>query len=80
MIRTATIAGTAEPKFRSDLQALSKASPIAKVATSSNETFWIEIIFIGTFVKHERERRSLSQSPRLEAISVMEQATLPQGR
>jgi hypothetical protein len=30
--------------------------------------------------KYERERWSVSQSPRLEAVSVMEQATLPKGR
>ena len=40
---------TADPKYRSDLQALSKASPIAKVAASSRiQTFWIGMIFIGT--------------------------------
>ena len=71
IIRFAMISGTADPKFRSDLQALSKASPIAKVAASSNQTFWVGMIFIGTSRKYERERRSVSQSPRLEAVSVM---------
>jgi hypothetical protein len=33
--------------------------------------FWIGVIAIGTSRKHERERRSVSQSPRLEAVSVM---------
>jgi hypothetical protein len=42
------ISGTADPKFRSDLQARSKASPIAKVAASSNQTFWIGVIAVGT--------------------------------
>ena len=47
IIRYAMISGTADPKFPSDLQARSKASPIAKVAASSNQTFWIAMIFIG---------------------------------
>jgi hypothetical protein len=56
---------------RSDLQARSKASPIVEVAASSNQTFWIGVIAISTSEKHERERRSVSQSPRLEAVSVI---------
>src|SRR4029077_17174637 len=42
------ISGTADPKFRSDLHALSKASPIAEVAVSSNQTFWVGVVFIVT--------------------------------
>ena len=44
IIRYAMISGTADPKFRSDLQARSKASPIAKVAASSNPTSPIGVI------------------------------------
>ena len=38
---------------------------------SSNETLWIRGIFIRPPVKHGRERGSVSQSPRPEAVSVM---------
>src|SRR4029077_14786313 len=67
------ISGTADPKFRSDLHALSKASPIAEVAVSSNKTFWVGVVFIVT----SREARAgaltitVSQSPRPRAVSVM---------
>src|SRR5512132_1634909 len=62
MIKSAIIAGTADPK--SDLQALSKASPIAEVAASSNQTFWLGMTFIGT----SRKARAGAQ----ERLSVTE--------
>src|SRR6185437_6089326 len=50
IIRFAMISRTvqADPKFRSALQARSKASPIARVAASSNQMFWIGMTFIRT--------------------------------
>src|SRR5689334_12533177 len=50
IIRLAMISRTvqADPKFRSDLQARSNASPIAEVAASSNQMYWIGVLFIGT--------------------------------
>src|SRR4030095_5550999 len=58
------ISGTADPKFPSDLQARSKASPIAKVAASSNQTFWIAMVFTGASRK--------AQAGALERLSVTE--------
>ena len=73
-IRFAMISRTVQavPKLRSDLQALSKASPIAEVAVSSNATFWIGNTTHRDLPKtYERERESVSQSPGLEAVSMM---------
>ena len=64
MIRSAIIAG-ADPKFRSDLQARSKASPIAKVAASSNQTFWVGMTVKGTSRKIRagaQERLSVAEA------------------
>src|ERR1043166_474608 len=58
------ISSPADPQFRSDLQARSKASPIAKVAASSNQTFWIGVIAVGT----SRKARAGAQ----ERLSVTE--------
>src|SRR4029453_3475227 len=58
------ISGTADPKFPSDLQARSKASPIAKVAASSNQTSWIGMLFIGASRK--------ARAGALERLSVTE--------
>ena len=74
-IRFAMISRTVQavPKLRSDLQALSKASPIAEVAVSSNANVLDRNDIHRDLPKtYERERgRSVSQSPRLEAVSVM---------
>src|SRR6185312_16488263 len=59
------------PEFRSDLQARSKASPIMDVTTSSNDSCCIGLLVIVTSRNNERERKSVSRSPRLEAISVI---------
>jgi hypothetical protein len=70
------------PNWSSDLQVRSKASPMAEVAAASNETSWFKSSNEGYFIAklpemYERERKNGSQSPRLEAVSVMEQATPP---
>ena len=36
------------PRHPAAHEARSKASPIAEVAASSNQTFWISILFLGT--------------------------------
>src|SRR4026208_935608 len=56
------------PKLRSDLQALSKASPIAEVAVSSNATFWIGILLIGT--SRKRKRRGAEARKRLSVTEA----------
>src|SRR5512141_1895670 len=64
----------ADPKFRSVLQARSKASPIAKVATSSNQTFRIGMIFIGTSRKERLcglyEKRSFGEKSELALVAT----------
>jgi hypothetical protein len=66
------ISDAADPKFPSDLQARSKASPIAKVAASSNQTFWIGMIFIAASRKARAGALERLSVPRLEAVSVTE--------
>src|SRR4029453_18800897 len=56
------ISGTADPKFRSDLQARSKASPIAKVAASSNQRSWIGVIAVGTSRAGALKRLSVTEA------------------
>ena len=59
------------PEILKRFAGMVKASPIAEVAESSNQTFLIDLIVIRTSEKYDRERGRVSQSPRLEAVSVI---------
>ena len=74
IIRFAMISRTVQavPKLRSDLQALSKASPMAEVAASSNATFWIGILATvnggRSISKYRRNQTVFSQGTPADAV------------
>ena len=51
--------------------ALERLSVTEARSRFGDQTFWNGVIAIDPSRKHERERLSVSQSPRLEAVSVM---------